>query len=77
MVGVDKAACAPHDTVRRDGLPFPPVHAGDDGKSWIWCGEGVRNDGGRTGTALLHPVVTLSCAAILLAAAATNEGEAW
>ncbi len=75
MVGVDKAAYAPHDTVQRNGLPSPPVRAGNNGNLWIQCGEGVRDDGGRTGAALLHPVVALSCAAIPLAAAAANKGE--
>jgi hypothetical protein len=74
--GVDEAPCAPHDTVRRDGLPSPPVRAGDNGNSWIRSGEGVRDDGGRTGAALIHLVVALYCAAISLAAPTANEGGA-
>ena len=56
------------------------MHAGDNGNSWIWCGEGVSNDGRKTGAALLHPDVALSCMDILLAApiaiATANKGGA-
>ena len=72
--GVDKAVCALHDTVQCGGLPSPPVCASNNGNSQIWCGEGVRDDGGRTGTVLFHPVIVLSCTAILLAIAIANKG---